>query len=116
MDTYGVTAKRVWTGSKAVVEVTFPCGRMSTLGGKRAERATAVVIAEYDRYHNYDPTVHGNGDGSHPLHVVGLRADAIKAAREAACLLAPKPGRDRWGNKYPANRAASKAAAVPVVD
>jgi hypothetical protein len=74
-----------------------------------------VVVAAYDRYENFDPAIHQNGDGSMPLHVVGLRADAAKAAREAACLLAPKPGRDKWGHKFPANRAASKAAAVPVV-
>jgi hypothetical protein len=115
MTTYGITAKRVSIGTKCVVQVTFPCGRVATLGGKRAERASAVVVAAYDRYENFDPVMHRYQDGSMPLHVVGLRADAAKAAREAACLLAPKPGRDKWGHKFPANRAASKAAAVPVV-
>ena len=115
MNTYGITAERVSVGSNWVVKVTFPCGRIKTLGGKRAERAAAVVVAAYDRYENFDPVMHRYQDGSMPLHVVGLRANAAKAAREAACLLAPKPGRDKFGHKYPANRAASKAAAVPVV-
>jgi hypothetical protein len=114
METYGVTAKRVAIGSNAVVKVTFPCGRVETLGGKRAERATAVVIAAYGRYENFDPIVHYYQDGSRPLGVVGLRANAVKAAKEAACLLAPKPGRDKFGHKYPANRAASLATAVPI--
>lgn len=115
-ETYGVTAKRIAIGSKAVVKVTFPDGRVATLGGKRAERAAAVVIAAYSRFENFDPVLHAYQDGSRPLHVIGLRADAVKAAREAACLLAPKPGRDKWGHKYPANRAASIAAAIPVED
>jgi hypothetical protein len=100
-ETYGVTAKRIAKGSKKVVIVNFPHGGQVTLGGARAERATALVVAEY---------------AGGILRVVGLRADARKAASEAACLLAPKPGRDRWGHRYPANPAALKAAAIPVED
>lgn len=114
METYGVTARRITKGGKVVVEISFPCGAIVTKGGARADRATAVVVAAYDQYPNYDPAINGKCDGSMPLHVVGLRGDAVAASREAARLLAPRPSRDKWGHVYPANRAASMAAAIPV--
>jgi hypothetical protein len=114
METYGVTARRVTKGGKVVVEISFPCGATVTKGGARADRATAVVVAAYGKYQDFNPAVHWNGDGSMPLHVVGLRGDAVAASREAARLLAPRPSRDKWGHVYPADRAASMAAAIPV--
>lgn len=114
METYGVKARRINQFGKVVVEISFPCGATVTRGGARATRASAVVIAAYDKYPNYDPAKHWNGDGSMPLHVVGLRADAVAASREAARLLAPRPSRDKWGHVYPANRPASVAVAIPV--
>jgi hypothetical protein len=108
-DNYGVTAKRIAKGSKSVVLVTFPDGRQETLGGARAERATAVVICQKAKpegashYWWYD------------LHVVGLRSDASKAAAEARGLLHPAPPRrSRLYLNVTPRRPALKAAAIPV--
>jgi hypothetical protein len=41
------TARRITTGSKTHIEVTLPDGTIKTLGGKRAERATVVLVSKW---------------------------------------------------------------------
>lgn len=112
-ETYGVTAKRIAKGSKKVVIVTFPDGSQKTLGGSRAERATAVVVCQ-----NARPEWGGTeGHWWYDLHVVGLRADASKAAVEARGLLFPSKPRPSRVDRNPSPRLpAVKAAAIPVED
>lgn len=112
-ETYGVTAKRIAKGSKKVVVVTFADGSQKTLGGARAERATAVVICQHAR-----PDWGGTeGHWAYDLHVVGLRSDASKAAAEARGLLFPAPPRRSrlYANVTP-RRPALKAAAITIED
>jgi hypothetical protein len=110
-ETYGVTAKRIAKGSKKVVVVTFADGSQKTLGGARAERATAVVICQGAKpeaapHHWW-----------YDLHVVGLRSDASKAAAEARGLLHPAPPRrSRLYLNVTPRQPALKAAAIPVED
>ena len=109
-ETYGVTAKRIAKGSKSVVLVTFPDGRQETLGGARAERATAVVVCQYDARSS-----HWCGESRLALHVVGLRSSALKAASEAHGLVNPAPARRCRLYRNAAPRVpALRAAAVPV--
>jgi hypothetical protein len=111
-ETYGVTAKRIAKGSKKVVVVTFPDGRQETLGGARAERATAVVVCQYD-----ERSSHWCGESRLSLHVVGLRSSALKAASEAHGLVHPAPvRRSRLYRNASPRVPALKAAAVPVED
>ena len=112
-ETYGVTAKRIAKGSKKFVLVTFPDGSQKTLGGARAERATAVVICQGSR-----PEWGGTeGHWWYDLHVVGLRSDARKAAVEAHGLLFPAPPRPSRVDRNPApRRPALKAAAILIDD
>lgn len=111
-ETYGVTAKRIAKGSKKVVVVTFPDGRQETLGGARAERATSVLVAQYDARSS-----HWCGESRLSLHVVGLRSSAFKAASEAHGLLFPgKPRQSRLYRNVSARVPACKAAAIPVED
>jgi hypothetical protein len=111
-ETYGVTAKRIAKGSKKVVVVTFPDGRQETLGGARAERATAVVVCQYDARSS-----HWCGESRLSLHVVGLRSSALKAASEAHGLVHPAPARQSRLYRNASPRVpALKAAAIPVED
>lgn len=116
-ETYGVTAKRVTIGTiakgyKKVVVVTFPDGRQETLGGARAERATAVVVCQYD-----ERSSHWCGESRLSLHVVGLRSSALKAASEAHGLVHPAPARrSRLYRNASPRVPALKAAAIPVED
>jgi hypothetical protein len=68
------TAVRKTKGAKTFVEVTFADGTVATLGGKRAERANAVIVITGE-----------NGTGAY-----GLRADVAKAEQEAHRLTQPK--------------------------
>ena len=69
------TAVRKTKGSKTFVEVTLGDGTTQCLGGKRAERANAVII------------VTDAADGT--SGPVGLRADVVKAEQEAKRLVRP---------------------------
>lgn len=127
-----VTARKIKKGSKTFVEVRgLGANRDAVvlLGGKRAERAKAVVVCEYAAYaadapirvnNNYPVETHPQL-GQHDLHAVGLRADIEAARREAYRLLHPDTGlsrRDRWGHRYDNSwkRPAAYAAAIEIVD
>jgi len=127
-----VTARKIKKGSKTFVEVRgLGASRdgVALLGGKRAERAKAVVVCERAAYAADDPirakAIGWGGErpdyGYHALHAVGLRADAEAARREAYRLLHPNTGlsrRDRWGHRYDNSHArpAAYAAAIEIVD
>ena len=110
-ETYGVTAQRVAKGSKFVVVVTFPDGRQETHGGARAERATAVVVSQYEATAGLYIR-----KSSLELHVVGLRSDAYRAAVEANGLTKPAaPRRSRYDLNPAPRPVALRSAAVPVM-
>jgi hypothetical protein len=125
-----VTARKFKKGSKTFVEVRglgASRDKVVLLGGKRAERAKAVVVCERAAYAADDPirgsyTVESHPDlGKHDLHAVGLRADVAAAKSEAHRLLHPNTGlsrRTRWGHRYDNKwaRPAAFAAAVEIVD
>jgi hypothetical protein len=127
-----LTARRIKKGSKTFIEVSglgANRDRVVLLGGRRAERAQAVVVCERAAYAADDPLRTGaigwGGErpdyGSHPLHAVGLRADVEAARKEAHRLLHPNTGlsrRDRFGHRYDNSgaRAAAYAAAIEIVD
>ncbi len=132
MSEINVTARRIRKGSKTIVEVSgLGASRQVTvqLGGARAERATVVVVCEVAAYAADDPIrlrqIEWGGDradfGAHPLHVVGLRANAAAGRSEADRLLHPNTGkgrRDRFGHRYDNSwrRPAAFAAAIEIVD
>lgn len=132
MSEINVTARRIKKGSKTVVEVSgLGASRQVTvqLGGARAERATVVVVCERPPLAADDPLRLRQLDwggsrpdfGSHPLYVVGLRANAAAGRAEAHRLLHPNTGlsrRDRWGHRYDNSdrRPASYAAAIEIID
>ena len=124
MTAINVTARRIKKGSKTFVEVRglgASRNAVALLGGKRAERATAVVVCERAPYRADDPIRLGlsGGDrpdfGSHPLHAVGLRANAVAARREAHRLLHPALPSRRAIRCQPL-RPAAYAAAIDIVD
>lgn len=126
-----ITARRIKKGSKTFIEVSglgASRDRVALLGGKRAERAQAVVVCERAPYAADDPlrakAAGWGGEradyGSHPLHVVGLRANAEAARKEAHRLLHPSTGlsrRDRFGHRYDNSwkRPAAYAAAIEII-
>lgn len=130
MSDINVTARRIKKGSKTFIEVSgLGASRdvIVLLGGKRAERAQAVVVCEYAAYAADDVlrtrAIGWGGErpdyGSHPLHAVGLRADAEAARKEAHRLLHPYTGPTRrnairFDNSW--KRPAAYAAAIEIVD
>jgi len=130
MSQINVIARRIRKGRKAIVEVSglgANRDRVAVLGGARAERAQAVVVCEHAPFAADDPLRRGFADGgqpefgSHPLHVIGLRADAEAARKEAHRLLHPNTGlsrRDRFGHRQDNSwrRPAAYAAAVLIVE
>lgn len=127
-----VTARRIKKGSKTYIEVSglgANRDQVALLGGKRAERAQAVVVCEHAPYAADDTlrteAIGWGGErpdyGAHPLHAVGLRADVEAARREAHRLLHPITGqsrRDRWGVRSDNSwkRPAAYAAAIEIVN
>lgn len=129
MTEISVTAQRIKKGKKTYIEVRgLGANRDATilLGGKRAERAAAVVVCEREPLAADDPR---RGDyytfekfpnyGGHPLHAIGLRADIGAARAEAARLVNPKPPasrRNRFGYRYDNSgwRPAAYAAAIEI--
>ena len=99
------TAIRTTRGTKATVTVYDADGAVvGKAGGKRAERAQAVILAQWvnSRY--------GYGD----LQIYGLRADAQAAEREAHKLATQTESRTRYG--VVGVTPATVAIAVPVTD
>jgi hypothetical protein len=104
------TARRVWHGKKAIVQVLDADGDVwAELGGNRAERAKAAVMVQWP---------HRDGPGKPGVY--GLRQDLHAAEVEAHRLVhaTQRTGRPRFGGPaitIPLNTA-TWAIAVPVAD
>lgn len=73
------TARKITRGSKTLVEITFPDGVTVELGGKRAERATAVVVGKLSKL--------GQGKRDSAWAQFGVRATLASAESEARTIL-----------------------------
>lgn len=102
-----LTARRIYQGSRPLIVVELAGLELARIGGKRAERAEAVLVSQWPT--ERDPSV------LEAPGAWGCRADLKAAQAEANRLATQTSMRTRGGSIIPLRHAAW-AIAVPVVD